>query len=103
MPRARPSPTSPLSRRRNDLLCRFLVEARKEARLTQAALGKRLGCHQSFVAKYERGGRKLDVPEFLDVCAAIGCDALAMLGTLCKEAPAATRARADGGCGCGSH
>ena len=39
----------------------LLVAARHKARLTQQAVAKQLGRPQSFVAKYERGERRLDV------------------------------------------
>jgi transcriptional regulator with XRE-family HTH domain len=51
-----------------------MVNARKEARLTQASLAKSLNKPQSFVAKYENGERRLDVIEFLLVSRAIGTD-----------------------------
>jgi transcriptional regulator with XRE-family HTH domain len=38
------------------------------------ALAKKLGRPQSFVSKFERGERRLDVPEFLDVARALGID-----------------------------
>ena len=52
----------------------ILVEARKKQELSQAALAERLGRLQTFVSKYERGERRLDVIEFLDVAAALGLD-----------------------------
>lgn len=70
---------------RNEQYKRFrelLVEARKGANLTQAALSKRLGRPQSFVSKYERGERRLDVVEFAEVARAIGLDPLRFLGKL---------------------
>lgn len=53
---------------------KILVQARRDAGLTQVALAKRLGRPQSFVSKFERGERRLDVPEFLDVARALGID-----------------------------
>ncbi len=53
-------------------LCRALVEARRGAGLTQAALAERLSRPQSFVSKYERGERRLDVIEFMEVANALG-------------------------------
>jgi transcriptional regulator with XRE-family HTH domain len=40
--------------------------------LTQADLAHRLGRPQSFVSKYERGERRRDVVELLEVTDAIG-------------------------------
>lgn len=53
---------------------RLLIQARKDANLTQVILSERLGQPQSFVSKYERGERRLDLVEFLDVAQAIGLD-----------------------------
>jgi transcriptional regulator with XRE-family HTH domain len=52
----------------------LLIEARKAKRLSQMALAEQLGRVQTFVSKYERGERRLDVVEFLDVAAALGVD-----------------------------
>jgi transcriptional regulator with XRE-family HTH domain len=53
-------------------LSRRLIKARKGAGLTQQELARRLGRHQSFVAKYEGGERRLEVLEFVQICRAIG-------------------------------
>ena len=52
----------------------MLIRARKGAGFTQVTLAKKLRRHQSFVSNYERGERRLDLIEFLDVAAAIGFD-----------------------------
>lgn len=52
----------------------LLVEARKKAGLTQVELAERLSRPQSYVSKYERGERRLDVIEFLNVAEAIGIE-----------------------------
>ena len=62
----------------------LLVEARNEAGLTQAQLSKRLRRPQSYVSKYERGERRLDVIEFMEIADAVGADAPAMLHMLRK-------------------
>ena len=49
------------------LFRKLLIEARHNAGLTQAALGKKLNKPQSFVYKYENGERRLDLIEFLDI------------------------------------
>lgn len=50
----------------------LLIEARREAGLTQTELAAKLSRPQSFVSKYERGERRLDVIEFLEVADALG-------------------------------
>ena len=52
----------------------LLKEERKKVGLTQAKLAKKLRRPQSYVSKYERGDRRLDVIEFLDIARAIGFD-----------------------------
>lgn len=53
-------------------LLRMLIAARHDASLTQQRLAAILHRHQSFVAKYEGGERRLDVLEFVQICRAIG-------------------------------
>jgi transcriptional regulator with XRE-family HTH domain len=60
----------------------MLVEARRESGLTQVQLAERLSRPQSFVSKVERGERRLDVVEFLELAQAIGIDPFAFLKTL---------------------
>jgi len=60
-------------------LLRRLVEARRTAGLTQQQVADRLKRPQSFVSKYERGERRLDVIEFLHVAKALDADAVALL------------------------
>lgn len=67
---------------RNDEYRRFrhlLAEARRAAGLSQAELSRRLGRPQSFVSKYERGERRLDVVEFGRVARALQIDPLRFL------------------------
>jgi len=61
------------------------IQARKSTGLTQVELADRLGRPQSFVSKYERGERKLDVVEFCEVCRALGIDPVAFLRRFCSE------------------
>ena len=60
----------------------LLIQARKEADLTQVEVAFRLDRPQSFVSKYENGERRLDVVEFLDVAKAIDFDAVKLLRKL---------------------
>ncbi len=48
-------------------LCELLIEGRKKAGLTQQELAKMIGKHQSFVAKYEGGERRLDLIELIEI------------------------------------
>jgi transcriptional regulator with XRE-family HTH domain len=50
--------------------------------LTQVALAKKLGRPQSFVSKFERGERRLDVIEFLDVARALKVDPAQIIANL---------------------
>ena len=52
----------------------LLIEARKRKSLSQDALADKLGRVQTFVSKYERGERRLDLIEFLDVADALDLD-----------------------------
>jgi transcriptional regulator with XRE-family HTH domain len=53
------------------LLRQLLINARQRHGLSQSELARRLGKPQSFVSKYERGERRLDLVEFLEVAAAL--------------------------------
>jgi transcriptional regulator with XRE-family HTH domain len=61
------------------------IAARKSACLTQVGLADRLGRPQSFVSKYERGERRLDVIEFCEVCHALEIDPALFLKRFCSE------------------
>jgi transcriptional regulator with XRE-family HTH domain len=65
-------------------LCALLIEARAKRGLTQAQVAKKLGRPQSFVSKYEKAERRLDVVEFLEVADAIGVDPCQLLKALVK-------------------
>lgn len=64
------------------LLLAMLVKQRKQAGITQHQLSCALGRPQSFVSKYERGERRLDVIEFLEVCRHLDADAYEILKAL---------------------
>lgn len=51
-----------------------MVEARKKTKISQHELARRLGKPQSFVSKYERCERRLDVAEFVKVAHALEID-----------------------------
>ena len=62
--------------------CRVLVVARKAKGLTQTQVAKHLARPQSFVSKYEKGERRLDVIEFLEVADALGIPAQFLISKL---------------------
>ncbi len=66
-------------------LLQELLAQRQAAALTQQDLAEKLGKPQSFVSKFERGERRLDVVEFLDVCRALEADALAILEKVASD------------------
>lgn len=68
-------------------LRQLVIEARKTAGLTQAAVAERLGRPQSYVADIERNERRIDVIEFLALAEAIGADPLGLLRQV-RDVPA---------------
>jgi len=52
----------------------LLRELREQAGVTQVALGEQLGNTQTFVSKLERGERRVDVVEFVEICEALDTD-----------------------------
>ncbi|AVH73501.1 helix-turn-helix domain-containing protein [Nostoc sp. 'Lobaria pulmonaria (5183) cyanobiont'] len=67
-----------------DRFRQLLIEARKAAKLTQAELSAKLELPQSYVSKYERGERRLDVIEFLQIAQVLEIDPLAFIKELLK-------------------
>ncbi|HXL67738.1 MAG TPA: helix-turn-helix transcriptional regulator [Xanthobacteraceae bacterium] len=57
---------------RHQAVRRLLVDERKRAGLTQAAVAAKLRRYQSYVATVESGQRRVDVVEFLAFAEAIG-------------------------------
>jgi transcriptional regulator with XRE-family HTH domain len=57
-----------------------LIAERNVAGLTQADLAQRLKKPQSFISKFERGERRLDVLEFIDIATAIGFSPSSFIG-----------------------
>jgi Helix-turn-helix len=56
-----------------------LIEARKEAEITQTELAAQLQRPQSFVAKYEERERRLDIAEYVTIARALGADPYKLL------------------------
>ncbi|ABE30559.1 helix-turn-helix domain-containing protein [Paraburkholderia xenovorans] len=51
-----------------------LKQLREQRGLHQQAVAERLGRTQTYVSRYESGGRRLDLIELLDVLVALGAD-----------------------------
>ncbi|MEO8722351.1 MAG: helix-turn-helix transcriptional regulator [Sphingobium sp.] len=69
------------------LAIRTIVEARKEARLTQRDLAKRLNKPPSFVAKIETGERRLDIVEFIAIALALKLQPADLAGQIANAMP----------------
>lgn len=63
----------------------LLVEYRARAGVTQAELAERLGRAQTFVSKIEKGERRIDVIELLQMLAAMRADPVEFLERLLRR------------------
>jgi transcriptional regulator with XRE-family HTH domain len=63
-------------------LCDLLIEARIASGLNQGQIGKAVGRSQSFVSNYERGQRRLDMPDLILVCRVMKVDPVELLRRL---------------------
>lgn len=66
---------------------KFIIDARKRAGLTQQELADRLKKPQSYVSKYERGERRLDVIEFLEISRLLEIDSCDLLQEIDSPTP----------------
>ncbi len=62
-----------------------LIKARTDAHVTQQELAARLSKPQSFVSKYERKERRIDVVEFIWIAQAIDIDPVRLLKQVTKR------------------
>ena len=60
--------------KRHAALVTFLKKKRNDADLTQVQVAKRLGRYQSFITDYERGQKRIDAVELVQIAEAIGFD-----------------------------
>lgn len=67
---------------RRALLRKELRLARLRSGLRQSDVSERLGKPQSFIAKIERGERRIDLVETLSLCRVIGLDPHALIDLL---------------------
>jgi transcriptional regulator with XRE-family HTH domain len=65
---------SPMHTSRYQIFRELLVEARETCGKTQVEVAKLLRKPQSFVSKYERGERRLDFTEFIEIAQVLGID-----------------------------
>lgn len=65
-----------------ELFRALLVKAREHSCLTQSEVSARLNRPQSFLSKVESGERRLDVIEFVQLCAVLGVDPLSIIAQL---------------------
>jgi len=72
----------PVPKKKYDRLRVLLIEARETAGLTQVQLAEKLRRPQSFVSKIERGLRRVDLLEFLEIAKVMGLDAAEFLDKL---------------------
>ena len=61
-------------REEHRLLAKLLRDLRAQAGLTQAEMAPHIGRPQNRVSDFERGGRRIDVIEFIDYCMALNID-----------------------------
>ena len=71
--------------RRYELFISLLISLRKSKGLSQHQLAKKLRKPQSFVSKYERGERRLDVIEFLDIMSVLEADPYEIISKIAKS------------------
>jgi transcriptional regulator with XRE-family HTH domain len=71
--------------KRQERLRALLKAARKKAGLTQDELAQRMGAYKTFVSKYERGERQLDVIEFIAVAEALKLDPRALIDQVMRD------------------
>jgi ribosome-binding protein aMBF1 (putative translation factor) len=72
----------PAPKERYEKLRLLLIEARREAGLTQVELAEKLERPQTFVSKIERGVRGVDVIEFIEIVSAMGFDSAKLIKKL---------------------
>lgn len=75
--------------RPSDRLRRRLYEARRARGLRQCDLAGRLDRPQSFVSNYERGTRRLEVSEFIQIARILSLDPAAVVAELAADDPPA--------------
>ena len=75
-------PASPAPSDLHARIVAALTTARRDAKLRQIDLAKRLGWQQAYVSRYETGERQLGVDEYVAIALAIGIDPVTLLGEM---------------------
>ena len=81
-------PASPAPSDLHARIVGLLMQARKDAKLRQLDLARKLGWQQAYVSRYETGERRLRVDEYVAVALAIGVDPVTLLANvleLCED------------------
>jgi len=68
-----------------DGLLELLREARESRNVSQRELSKRLGQQFTYIVKIERGTRRVDVVELVEICQALGADPVELVGRLSQH------------------
>ncbi len=79
------------------VLLSLLKAARERAHLTQVALAEKLGATQTFVSKYERGERRLDLVEIVEICETMSLSPQAFLADYLSMRKSSRRSSAPTG------
>lgn len=78
-------PQKTIYRAEYEKLLSFLKRAREDRELSQSELGLRLGQDQTYVSKYEKGVRRLDLIETIDICKALDINTNEIFENLRKD------------------
>jgi transcriptional regulator with XRE-family HTH domain len=70
---------------RHRTLIELLVKARETSGLSQRALAAKLKRSPSYVSKFEAGERRLEICEFIDLCAAVDADPAELVRRLARN------------------
>lgn len=70
---------SSLHRYQYQIFRALLIDAREQSGLTQAQVAERLEKPQSYISKYERGERRLDFSEFMELADILNIDVAAFV------------------------
>lgn len=76
-----------LHRHQYNVFRQMVVETRLRAGLTQVDVAERLSRHQSFVSKYERGERRLDFSEFMEIAEVLGISPVSFIRAYRERVP----------------